>query len=50
MRGVQVNIRMTQSEIEQIDKLIENGDFENRTEFVRYAVRKFLKNWDGKRL
>lgn len=49
-KTVQVNIRLTEEEVKSIDKWIEQGDFDTRTEFIRYALRKVLIVYDGDRM
>ena len=39
----QLGVRLTDEQYAAIDKLIESGEFGNRSEVVQYAVRKFLK-------
>ena len=41
---------MTPEEAEAIDRLIESGDFDNKTEFIRFALKKVLKAYDGPRV
>lgn len=41
---------MSGDEIAAIDKLIASGDFDNRTEFIRYCVRKVLSAYSGQRI
>ncbi len=50
VKNVQVNVRMTADEIVAIDKLIATGDFDSRTEFIRYCVRKVLVVYSGQRI
>ena len=50
VKDVQVNVRMTANEIAEIDKLIAAGDFDSRTEFIRYCVRKVLVVYSGQRI
>ena len=49
-KSIQVNIRLTPEEAEAIDRLIESGDFDNKTEFIRFALKKVLKAYDGQRV
>jgi len=49
-KTVQLNIRLSPEEVVTIDKWIENGDFDNRTEFVRFALKKILVTYDGDKL
>lgn len=46
----QVGVRLSIDDISVIDKWIENGDFDNRSEFVRFAVKKVIKAYDGNRI
>ncbi len=39
-----VQIRLTQKQIEMIDKIIEEGHYPNRSEAVRDAVRRLIEN------
>lgn len=48
---VQANVRLTPEEASKIDFLIESGDFDNRTEFIRFALKKVLMSYKpGNRL
>lgn len=38
--------RFDEEIISKIDALIESGDFGSRGEFVKFAVRKILKNYE----
>ena len=49
-KSIQVNIRLTPEEAEAIDRLIESGDFDNKTEFIRFALKKVFKDYDGQRV
>lgn len=50
-RTVQVNLRLSESEINAIDRYIVSGDFDNRTEFVRFCIRKTMARYEpGRRL
>ena len=49
-KSIQVNIRLTPDEADAIDRLIESGDFDNKTEFIRFALKKVLKAYDGQRM
>lgn len=42
----QVNVRFPPEIMSRIQTLIDSGDFGNAVEFVRYAVRKTLKDYD----
>lgn len=46
MKSEQITVRFTPEQFAEIDKLIESGDFGNRTEFIQYAVRKMLKEFE----
>ncbi|MBQ7701122.1 MAG: hypothetical protein IJT54_01830 [Candidatus Methanomethylophilaceae archaeon] len=47
----QVNVRLSVDELRQIDAMVENGDFGNRVEFVKYATRKVLRQLqEGERI
>lgn len=46
MKNPQVNIRLNDEIVAQIDKLIEDGEFESVSAFVRYAIRKTLKQFE----
>lgn len=42
---------MSVDELRQIDAMVENGDFGNRVEFVKYATRKVLRQLqEGERI
>lgn len=41
-----VTLRLSPELADQIDKLIESGEFEDRSEFIRYAIRKTLKTFE----
>lgn len=43
-----VGVRLSAEDLERIDELISAGDFGSRSEFARYAIRKMLKNYDGR--
>ncbi len=43
----QVNVRIAKSEMDQIDEFVANGDFTNRAEFVKFAIRKVLKTYQS---
>lgn len=43
-----VGVRLNTEQIAAIDALIEEGEFEDRSEFIRYAVRKHLKTYHGR--
>lgn len=44
--GSTIGARFPDEILKEIDKLVESGDFGSRGEFVQYAVRKILKNYD----
>lgn len=44
----QLCIRLTSGQLAAIDVLVDSGDFGNRSEFVQYAVRKILMNYEGR--
>ena len=46
MKTEQLNVRLSPALLEEIDKLIESGEFGTRVEFVRYAVRMTLKSFE----
>lgn len=46
MPSEQLNVRISPNILAEIDKLIESGEFGNRAEFVRYALRMTLKSFD----
>ena len=48
MKSEQLNVRLTPALLAEIDKLVESGEFGNRVEFVRYAIRMTLKDFDGR--
>lgn len=43
-----VRVRLSAEQIAAIDALIEEGEFEDRSEFIRYAIRKHLKIYNGR--
>lgn len=45
-----IGIRFTPEQIAAIDRLIESGEFGNRSEFIQYAVRKMLKTFESRTL
>jgi Arc/MetJ-type ribon-helix-helix transcriptional regulator len=50
-REIQMNIRISEDEAAAIDRHIESGDFDTRTEFVRFAIRKVLDAYEpGQRI
>ena len=42
MEPVKITIRLSQKFLDEIDFLVDQGDFENRTEAIRAAVRDML--------
>lgn len=46
MKTEQLNVRLSPTLLEEIDRLIESGEFGTRVEFVRYAVRMTLKSFE----
>jgi Arc/MetJ-type ribon-helix-helix transcriptional regulator len=38
----QVTFRLPEQQVEQVDELVENGEWPNRSEAVRHAVREWL--------
>jgi hypothetical protein len=42
MPNPQIGVRLSPQQLAFIDKLIESGEFGNRSEFVQYAVRKVI--------
>lgn len=48
MKSEQLNVRVSPAILQEIDKLIESGEFGTRVEFVRYAIRMTLKDFDGR--
>ena len=44
-----VSFRLDEDALKKLDEIIESGEFSTRTEIIKYALRQFLKNWDGKR-
>ncbi len=43
-----VGCRLDSSILEKIDQLINEGEFTNRGEFLKYAVRMTLKRYEGR--
>jgi len=48
MKNPQVNIRLSEDIVADIEKLIEAGEFDSTSEFVRYAIRKTLKSFKSR--
>lgn len=44
----QISVRLAPKQLEQIDALVAAGDFGNRGEFIQYAVRKILMNYESR--
>lgn len=44
----QVNIRLPLELLNEIDILVKNGDFEDRAEFMKYALRKTIQTYNGR--
>lgn len=42
-KGKQVNVRFNQYTIEKINKMIEEGKFPNKSELVRTAVQRLIR-------
>ncbi len=45
-REYQVNLRMSKDELDEIDRFVDSGDFDSRTEFIRFAIRKALMTYE----
>lgn len=45
---IHCNFRLPTDIVTQIDELIECGDFGDRSEFIRYAIRKTLMVYGGR--
>lgn len=45
MTNPQVNIRLSEDLVNQIQKLIDMGEFGNLSEFVRYSIRVTLRDY-----
>lgn len=48
MNSETVSARFSEEILSKIDELVKSGDFGSRGEFVQYAVRKMLKNYEGR--
>lgn len=48
MVNPQISVRLAPKQIAQIDALVAAGDFGNRGEFIQYAVRKILMNYENR--
>lgn len=44
----QINVRLEQSTIDQINQLIADGEFYSMAEFLRYACNQILKKYEGR--
>lgn len=44
----QINIRLPLDLLDEIDVLIKSGDFGDRAEFVKYALRKTIKSYSDR--
>lgn len=44
----QINIRLPLELIDEIDHLVKSGDFEDRAEFMKYALRKTIQSYNGR--
>ena len=44
----QINVRLEQSTIDQINQLIADGEFYSMAEFLRYACNQILKRYEGR--
>ena len=49
MKSEQLNVRVSPAILSEIDKLVDSGEVGNRVEFVRYAIRMTLKEFEGGR-
>lgn len=43
-----VTVRFSDETAAEMDRLIDNGDFATRGEFVKYCVRQVLKTYKGR--
>lgn len=48
MNSATIGARFREDILAQIDALVDSGDFGSRGEFVQYAVRKMLQNYEGR--
>lgn len=48
MASRQVNMRVPIELLDEIDRIIKSGDFGDRSEFIKYAIRKTLQNYSGR--
>lgn len=46
--GEQVNMRLDAATIAAIDRIVDTGAFETRSEFVKYCVRMTLKSYQNR--
>ena len=44
----QINVRLEQTTIDQINQLIAEGEFYSMAEFLRYACNQVLKKYEGR--
>ena len=44
----QINVRLDVQTIDRINKLIEDGEFSNMADFLRYSVNQILKRYEGR--
>lgn len=44
----QINVRLDQSTIDQINELIAQGEFFSMADFLRYASNQLLKRYEGR--
>ena len=44
----QINVRLDVQTIDRINKLIEDGEFSNMADFLRYSVYQILKRYEGR--
>lgn len=43
-----IGVRLTPEQLDAIDSLISLGEFEDRSDFIKYAVRKYLRSYAGR--
>lgn len=46
--GIQINMRFDPEVVSKIDEIVASGQFENRTEFVKYCVRMTLSSFKSR--
>lgn len=44
----QINVRLDVQTIDRINQLIEEGEFSNMADFLRYSVNQILKRYEGR--